>query len=100
MSENRFHVGDEVIFINPNMHEHEPGCYPRYGTVGRVVGVLLGRYCESDLDTKIKWPKGTTSSDDIWYVNHNWIELAHPDQGEVEKSDLPISFLLDAEVDV
>lgn len=98
MYETNFHVNEEVVFTALDMHESMPHYYPPVGTVGVVKHVL--KQLEEGLDTRIQWPSGTTSETDLWWVNHSWIELAHPDQGEVEKSDLPISFLLDAGVDV
>ena len=83
MSKNNFHVGDEVVFVASNMHECGSQWYPEVG----IIGVIKEVY-ELDND----------GAPDLWYVNHTWIELACPDQGEFEKSDLPISFLLDAEV--
>lgn len=98
MFENKFHVGDEVVFINSEMHEESPQWYPKVGTVGFITDVWEQR--DDDFDIKVQWPKESTSWMDEWLVRHTWIEPFYPDQGEIEKSDLPISFLLDAEVSV
>ena len=95
MSENEFQVGKEVVFIDSKRHEEAPGWYPEVGTVGTIIAVLT---LSSVFDLRIQWPKGSTSGTDIWSVSYEWIEPAHPDQGEIEKSDLSISFLLDVEV--
>lgn len=94
MSKNNFHVGDEVVFVNSYEHKSCPQYYPKVGTVGTIVEVLSPF---SFLDFRIQWPEGSTSHNDMWSVSYDWVE-PFPDQGEIEKSDLPISFLLDAEV--
>ena len=99
MSKNNFHVGDEVVFINKEEHIEAPYYYPEYGTVGVVTMIRYDRALD-DLNTQIQWPRGSTSHSDVWWVNHEWIEPLCPDQGEIEKSDLPISFLLNVKVDV
>ena len=96
MSKNNFQVGDEVVFVNSEMHEACPEYYPKVGTVGTIVEVLP---TSSVLDLRIQWPKGSTSGNDKWAVLYDWVE-PFPDQGEIEKSDLPISFLLNVEVGV
>lgn len=96
MSKNNFHVGDKVVFVNSEMHESCPEFYPKVGTVGTIVEVLP---TSSVLDLRIQWPKGSTSGNDKWAVLYDWVE-PFPDQGEIEKSDLPISFLLNVEVGV
>lgn len=97
MSKNNFQVGDEVVFVNSEMHESCPEYYPKVGTVGTIVEVLPTSHY---LNIRIRWPRGSTSHNDIWSVLYDWVEPAHPDQGEIEKSDLPISFLLNVEVGV
>ena len=82
MSKTQFYIGDAVVFTASDIHERLPQYYPPIGTIGVIKEVY-------ELDAP-----------DLWYVNHTWIELACPDQGEFEKSDLPISFLLNAEVGV
>ena len=96
MSKNEFQIGDEVVFVASNMHECGSQWYPEVGTIGVIKEVY--KLDNDGLDTRVQWPKGTTSKKDLWYVNHKWIEPLYSDQGEIEKSDLPISFLLDAEV--
>lgn len=103
MSKTQFYIGDEVVFTASDIHEHLPQYYPPIGTIGVIKEVykLDNDGLDNDeLDTRVQWPEGTTSALDLWYVNHRWIELACPDQGEFEKSDLPISFLLNAELGV
>lgn len=96
MSENIFQIGDEVVFVSSYEHEFGPQYYPKVGTVGTIVEVLPTSYV---LDLRIQWPKGSTSGNDKWEVLYDWVE-PFPDQGEIEKSDLPISFLLNVEVSV
>lgn len=106
MSKNNFQVGDEVVFVNSEMHEENPEWFPEVGTVGIVVDIYElsddDYYTTSDDDytTRVQWPDGSTSKSDVWWVRHEWIEQFCPDQGEIEKSDLPISFLLNVEVGV
>ena len=99
MSKNNFQVGDEVVFVNSEMHEENPQWYPEVGTVGVVVDIWKPVH-DDDFTTMVQWPEGSTSGINKWWLRYEWIELACPDQGEFEKSDLPISFLLDAEVSV
>lgn len=99
MSKNNFHVGDEVVFVNSEMHEESPQWYPKVGTVGVVVDIYEPAD-DDDFTTRVQWPEESTSKSDEWWLRHEWIEPLSPDQGEIEKSDLPISFLLDAEVGV
>ena len=98
MSKTQFYIGDAVVFTASDIHERLPQYYPPIGTIGVIKEVY--ELDNDGLDTRVQWPEGTTSAPDLWYVNHTWIELACPDQGEFEKSDLPISFLLNAEVGV
>lgn len=52
-----FHVGDLVKY-NGNQHDNMPQYYPEKGTVGVVV-------VEGERPI-VKWPKGSTSKDDMW----------------------------------
>ena len=90
MSKTQFYIGDAVVFTASDIHERLPQYYPPIGTIGVIKEVY--ELDNDGLDTRV--------APDLWYVNHTWIELACPDQGEFEKSDLPISFLLNAEVGV
>lgn len=96
MSKNKFNVGDEVVFMNANAHVNAPIWYPEVGTVGFITEVREQR--DNDFDIQVQWPEGSTLGTGEWWLCHEWIEPAHPDQGEIEKSDLSISFLLNAEV--
>lgn len=55
MSKNNFQVGDEVVFVNSEMHESCPEYYPKVGTVGTIVEVLSTSHY---LDIRIRWPRG------------------------------------------
>ncbi len=60
-------VGMKVRFIDENSHKREPDFYPAVRTIGEIKSVFND-------DVKVKWPKWTTSGEDIWYCFPNWIE--------------------------
>ena len=73
MSKDKFHVGDKVVFIGASEHASLPQYYPKFGTIGTVtIGTVDG--VENNLNTKVQWPRGSTSDSDNWWVNHKWIK--------------------------
>lgn len=63
--------GRQVRFINAKAHEEMPNWYPPVGTIGIIVPI----YNKFVDDFKIKWPKGSTSSNDTWFCDEKSIEL-------------------------
>lgn len=63
-----YKIGDKVIFINKEKHRQHPEYYPSINTVGTIV------YSSKRTDLiRIQWPKYSTSDDDMWLCNPNWI---------------------------
>lgn len=59
-----FNAGDKVRFIYAEAHAMSPEFYPEVGTIGIVKG-----------DGWVEWPRGSTSSDDIWTCKDCFLEL-------------------------
>ena len=82
-----YKAGDKVVFISENKHKEFPSYYPEVGTVGTV----LGR--DADNCALVKWEEGSTSSDDHWYCEFDWIIHAkeyfkkEKEKGNVKKND-------------
>ena len=64
---NTLHTGDRVKY-GGNDHLVAPEYYPPPGTVGVV------NYVDS-YRARIQWPEGSTSRNDLWYVNFEDIAL-------------------------
>lgn len=56
-------VGDKVKYIGIK-HDYAPEYFPEPGTIGTVTRVDVETYT-------VQWPKGSTSGDDRWIVQHN-----------------------------
>lgn len=68
---NRTMFGRQVRFINAQAHEEMPEYYPEVGTIGIIVPVK-----ENEIENfMIQWPKGSTSLDDGWFCEEEFIEL-------------------------
>lgn len=82
-----YKVGDRVVFVDGTMHGVCPLCYPEVGTVGTV----LGR--DANTCAFVKWKKGSTSYDDQWLCNFDWMIPAkeyfkkEKEKGNMEKND-------------
>ena len=58
-----YQVGDKVVFIDKQGHIDDPTVFPRVGTVGTIMSNDgHGLY-------KVRWPMGSTSCEDEWYVS-------------------------------
>lgn len=66
---NKFKIGDTVKFINDELHNDAPRYYPKGGTIGEIVKLHEGN------TMFVQWPRGSTSSDDVWCVAGQDIEL-------------------------
>lgn len=67
--------GDKVEFLDNDEeghdHENEPEFYPKAGTNG-----VIQREDGDDGDGYwVKWPRGTTSGDDIWFAKRFMLKL-------------------------
>lgn len=62
-----YKAGDKVVFVDKKKHEEHPEFYPEVGTVGTV----LGRY--TNVCTLVKWEEGSTTKDDTWNCEFDWI---------------------------
>lgn len=63
--------GKKVRFINAKAHKEFPEYYPEVGTIGTltsVKGTDLEFLEEGEDDFAVQWPKGSTSSSDLWFV--------------------------------
>lgn len=70
---NRTMLGRQVRFINAQAHEEMPEYYPEVGTIGILVPVKKNERETGDF--MIQWPKGSTSLDDEWFCEEEFIEL-------------------------
>ena len=62
--------GEIVVFTSDKMHQMYPQFYPRRGTRGVI-------FSTTRFDAEIRWEKGTTSRDDIWWARYEHIKPAH-----------------------
>lgn len=77
-----YKVGDKVIFINKRKHKEYPEYYPKVGTVGTVKAT-------GKTDAIIKWERNSTSKDDRWWADYEWIIPAEEyHKKEKEKSNM------------
>lgn len=65
---------DKVCFKSAEMHTNQPSYYPVVGTIGRVIAVPTHKF-PAYADHFIQWPFGSTSGDDRWYVNCEFLEV-------------------------
>lgn len=74
---NKVKVGDKVRFIGEGLHKHSPQYYPKLGTIGTV------KACAGP-GKLVQWPIGSTSDDDMWRCNDEWLEPVEitPDMGQ------------------
>ena len=63
-------VGSKVRMINDKAHNENLRWFPVVGTVGVVTGEL-----DDYNDYEIQWPKGTTSWQDKWWCNYEYLEV-------------------------
>lgn len=61
------HVGLKVKFKDKLSHKVTPKYYPPVGTIGTVIEIIAG-------SPIIKWEKGSTSGNDEWMADPDWIE--------------------------
>ena len=61
-------VGSKVRMIDDKAHNENPRWFPVIGTVG-VVRKLDNSNCD------VQWPKGTTSWQDKWWCNYEYLEV-------------------------
>lgn len=70
---NTMMFGRQVRFINAKAHEEMPEYYPKVGTIGIIVPVKENERETGDF--MVQWPKGSTSLDDKWFCEEEFIEL-------------------------
>ena len=69
----KFKPGTIVEFIDEKMHEIHPEWYPKKGTLGEILGGMVGRGVY-----KVRWAMGSTSYDD-----HPWVSTARIREAKV-----------------
>lgn len=62
-------VGSKVRMIDDKAHNENPRWFPVIGTVGVVTGEL------DYINYEVQWPKGTTSWQDKWWCNYEYLEV-------------------------
>lgn len=62
-------VGDKVRFVNAEVHDCDPYCYPPVGTIGTVLSI------DGDDVVFVQWPGGSTLTDDRWWSSVERLEL-------------------------
>lgn len=62
-------VGDKVRFVNAEVHDCDPYCYPPVGTIGTVLSI------DGDDVVFVQWPEGSTLTDDRWWSSVERLEL-------------------------
>ena len=67
-----YHPGGKVVFVDGKAHEREPEFYPEPGTVGEIIRV-------SRHGLNVRWPKGSTSWDDVWGCSFSRVEPYKPE---------------------
>lgn len=68
----KYQVGGMVIFVDAKAHEREPEFYPEPGTVGEIIRV-------SRHGLNVRWPKGSTSWDDVWGCSFSRVRPYEPE---------------------
>lgn len=82
-----YKVGDKVVFIDKKKHEEYPKFFPEVGTAGTITGH------SDDIRALVKWEEGSTSLDDKWYCEFDWIIPAkeyfkkEKEKGNVKKNN-------------
>lgn len=61
-------IGSKVRMINKEAHKNYPQWFPVVGTVG-----IVRNLC--DINCDVQWPKGTTSWQDKWWCNYEYLEV-------------------------
>ena len=72
---NKTMYGRQVRFINAEAHEELPDFYPEVGTVGLLISPEGTSFIDIVDDYVVQWPEGSTSLNDIWYCEEDYIEL-------------------------
>lgn len=72
-------VGDKVRFVNAEVHDCDPYCYPPVGTIGTVLSI------DSDDGVYVQWPEGSTSHSDRWWAPATRLELVEEKEVKNEK---------------
>nr|DAT93846.1 MAG TPA: SH3-like domain protein [Caudoviricetes sp.] len=67
-----FKVGDNVVMVDKERHAMYPGIYPPYGTTGVIMDI---DETDKNYIYEIQWEKGTTSSDDRWWIYEDGIKF-------------------------
>lgn len=68
--------GRKVRFINAKAHKEMPQWFPEVGTIGIIIPVIENSSFSGIVDDfVVQWPKGSTSSKDIWAADEENLEL-------------------------
>ena len=70
-------IGKKVVMVNRSICDDDYDCYPKNGTVGTIVELYNSDY--DGLNVRVQWTKGSTSDDDLWWVDERAIELYEDD---------------------
>lgn len=65
-------VGDNVVMVDKEKHAMYPTIYPPYGTTGVIMDI---DETDKNYIYEIQWEKGTTSSDDRWWIYEDGIKF-------------------------
>lgn len=67
-----FKVGDNVVMVDKEKHTMYPKIYPPYGTTGVIVDI---DETDKNYIYEIQWEKGTTSSNDRWWIYEDGVKF-------------------------
>ena len=67
-----FKVGDNVVMVDKEKHVMFPKIYPPYGTTGVIVDI---DETDKNYTYEIQWEKGTTSSNDRWWIYEDGVKF-------------------------
>ena len=70
-------IGKKVVMVDRSICDDDYDCYPKNGTVGTIVELYNSDY--DGLNVQVQWTKGSTSDDDLWWVDERAIELYEDD---------------------
>ena len=71
-------IGKKVVMVDRSICDDDYDCYPKNGTVGTIVE-LYNCYDDDGLNVQVQWARGSTSDDDLWWVDERAIEFYEDD---------------------